>query len=132
MHVSDHVGMIERRGGKKHGLDSALKGGELQKKIRERKPKEHRSVRPLENATINRILALTASGNEYRSQGRFDLCCAIFSNAAGDQCAHRVRRGEAVPRATEASPGSRASTDGLFVYNGLPHWRCCQHHVGHG
>jgi integrase len=75
------VGLIKRRGGKIHGLDyldehfkkmrvssittpvlrkfvSLLKSGELQKKIRERNPREHRAVRPLENATINRILAL--------------------------------------------------------------------------
>lgn len=37
---------------------AALKSGELQKKVRERNPKEHRSVKPMENATVNRVLAL--------------------------------------------------------------------------
>lgn len=51
---------------------SALKGGELQKKIRN--PKEHRSVRPLENATINRILALLRRGmNIARKDGLISI-----------------------------------------------------------
>lgn len=78
---NNDTGLIKRRGGKIHGIDyldeyfknmrvssittpvlrkfvSQLKSGELQKKIRARNPKEHRSVKPMENGTINRVLAL--------------------------------------------------------------------------
>jgi integrase len=76
---NNHVGLIEKRGGKIHGLDyldeffqkmkvvnitspklrefvSKLQSGELQKKCRS--PKEKRAIRSMKNATINRILAL--------------------------------------------------------------------------
>jgi integrase len=76
---NNHVGLIEKRGGKIHGLDylneffqntkvvnitspklrefvSKLQSGELQKKCRN--PKEKRAIQPMKNGTINRVLAL--------------------------------------------------------------------------
>ena len=47
---------------------AALKDSSLQKKIRERNPKDKRAVSAARNATVNRVLALHEAHDEHRSQ----------------------------------------------------------------
>src|SRR5713226_32649 len=145
---NNHVGLVERRNGKIHGLDyldeffanilvknitspllrefiAKLQSGELQRIVRENNPKEKRAVKPMGNGTINRVLALLRKAMNIARKD-------ALIHAVPGQRSHGLRGDRAVQDHPQPFARTSASADDLPLSHGMPCWCSVANHLGDG
>jgi hypothetical protein len=148
---NNHIGLVERRNGKIHGLDyldqffgnmlvknitspllrefiAKLQSRELQRIVRENNPKEKRAVKPMGNGTINRVLALLRKAMNIARKDGLIHAVPYFPMLREDN----VRTGFVETDQFKTTCPTPASADDLPLSHGMPCGCSFANHVGDG
>jgi len=151
---NNHIGLVERRNGKIHGLDyldqffgnmlvknitspllrefiAKLQSGELQHIVRENNPKEKRAVKPMGNGTINRVLALLRKAMNIARKDGLIHAVPYFPMLREDNV-HWLRGDRPVQDHPQPLARTPASADDLPLSHGMPCGCSFANHVGDG